>query len=418
MRFLGPGAPFQARVVVPGDKSMSHRALIFAAMAQGRSLIRGQGPGADVESTREALRAFGVTVEGDHVSSEGIESWTAPAHTLEAGNSATTMRLLAGAVAGRPFTTTITGDDSLMRRPMRRVADPLRALGAGVEISSDGTPPLVITGGPLRGTSVEIPIPSAQVRTAVALAAIQGTGTTSIASPPGFRDHTERWLRAWGMGSGDAVFDIHPGPIPPMEIELPGDPSSAAFLWVAAALTPGSTVSTERVSLNPGRLGLLHQLRAMGAEVAMTRTGDVLGDPVGDVVVTGAALNGVTVGGVDTVKTLDELPVMAIAAAFSDGPTVVSDAAELRAKETDRIATTVAMVIALGGQARETPGGFEIDPVPLTGGSVDAGGDHRIAMAAAVAATRGVAVEVEGFSAAAVSWPGFDKVLEAMWSSR
>jgi 3-phosphoshikimate 1-carboxyvinyltransferase len=328
------------------------------------------------------------------------------------------MRLLAGAVAGRPFTTTIRGDRSLMRRPMERLAGPLRSLGAGVSVGPDGRPPVAVTGGALRGTAIEIPIPSAQVRTATALAALQAIGPTSIASPPGFRDHTERWLTALGLGSGDSPFVVHPGSVPTLDIDLAGDPSSAAFLWVAAAVNPGSTVLTERVSLNPGRIGLIEILRRMGTIVTVTETGLILGDPVGDVEVTGAGLQGVEVRGIEAARVLDELPVLAIAASHAGGPTVVGDASELRVKETDRIAAIVAMMTALGGQAHETPDGFEIHPTLLTGGTVDSAGDHRIAMAAAVAAGAGVEVEVEGFAAADVSWPGFGDALEAMWSSR
>jgi 3-phosphoshikimate 1-carboxyvinyltransferase len=405
-------------VTVPGDKSMSHRSLILAAMARGKSRILRLGGGADVESTRAALRLLGVTIGSDEVASPGIDRWTQPAEAVDAGNSATTMRLLAGAVAGRPFVTTFEGDRSLMSRPMERLAAVLRSLGAGVSVGADGRPPVTVTGTMLHGAHVEIPIPSAQLRTAAALAALQASGATSISSPPGYRDHTERWLAALGLGSGDAPFVVDPGAVPPLEMELPADSSSAAFLWVSAAINRGSTVLTERVTLNPGRIGLLAILRRMGAEVNAFETGQVLGDPVGDVEVTGSELAGVEVRGVETVQAIDELPALAVAAAHAVGPTVVADAAELRAKETDRIAAIVAMIGSLGGRARDTSDGFEIEPVPLTGGIVESRGDHRIAMAAAVAAGSGVEVEVDGFGATGVSWPGFEHALEAMWSSR
>ncbi|MEX0826482.1 MAG: 3-phosphoshikimate 1-carboxyvinyltransferase [Acidimicrobiia bacterium] len=418
MRFSGPSAPFHATVMVPGDKSMSHRSLILAAMARGKSRILHLGGGADVESTRAALRLFGVTVGPDEVASSGIDGWTQPAGAVDAGNSGTTMRLLAGAVAGRPFATTFEGDRSLMSRPMERLATALRSLGAGVSVGADGRPPVTVIGAMLHGAHVEIAIPSAQLRTAAALAALQASGATSISSPPGYRDHTERWLAALGLGSGDAPFVVNPGAVPPLEIDLPGDSSSAAFLWVSAAVNRGSTVLTERVTLNPGRIGLLAILKRMGAEVTAFETERVLGDPVGDVEVTGSGLAGVEVRGVETVQAIDELPALAVAAAYAAGPTVVADAAELRAKETDRIAAIVAMIRGLGGRARVTSDGFEIEPVPLTGGTVDSRGDHRIAMAAAVAAGSGVEVEVDGFGVAGVSWPGVEHALEAMWSSR
>jgi 3-phosphoshikimate 1-carboxyvinyltransferase len=354
----------------------------------------------------------------DEVVSPGIDLWTQPAETVDAGNSATTMRLLAGAVAGRPFVTTFEGDRSLMSRPMERLAAVLRSLGAGVSVGADGRPPVTVTGAMLHGARVEIPIPSAQLRTAAALAALQASEPTSISSPPGYRDHTERWLAALGLGSGDAPFVVNPGAVPPLEMELPADSSSAAFLWVSAAVNRRSTVLTERVTLNPGRIGLLAILKRMGADVTVSETGRVIGDPVGDVEVTGSGLVGVEVRGVETVQAIDELPALAVAAAHAVGPTLVADAAELRAKETDRIAAIVAMIRGLGGSAQATSDGFEIEPAPLTGGIVDSRGDHRIAMAAAVAAGSGVEVEVEGFGATTVSWPGFEHALEAMWSSR
>lgn len=418
MRFSGPSAPFRATVMVPGDKSMSHRSLILAAMASGKSRILHQGGGADVESTRAALRLFGVAVGSDEVVSPGIDRWTESAEAVDAGNSATTMRLLAGAVAGRPFVTTFHGDRSLMSRPMGQLAAALRSLGAAVSVGGDGRPPVTVTGARLHGAHVEIPTPSAQLRTAAALAALQASGATSISSPPGYRDHTERWLAALGLGAGQAPFVVNPGAVPPLEVELPGDSSSAAFLWVSAAVNRGSTVLTERVTLNPGRIGLLAILKRMGAEVTVSETGRMLGDPVGDVTVTGSGLSGVEVRDVETVQAIDELPALAVAAAHAVGPTVVADAAELRAKETDRIAAIVAMIRGLGGRARETADGFEIEPVPLTGGTIDPRGDHRIAMAAAVAAGNGVEVDVDGFAVTGVSWPGFEHALEAMWSSR
>lgn len=397
---------------------MSHRALILAAMARGKSRIRSLGTGADVQSTAAALRLFGVATGPEHVESPGIGGWTPPPQPVDAGNSATTMRLLAGAVAGRPFTTTLYGDPSLMRRPMERLAAPLRSLGAEVSIATGGRPPITVDGGDLHGAAIEIPIPSAQVRTAVALAALQAAGGTSITSPPGFRDHTERWFTALGLGSGDTRFAVRPGPVPSLEIEMPADPSSAAFMWVSAAVNTGSTVLTERVSLNPGRIGLLGILRRMGAEVKVVETGQVMGDPLGDVEVTGSELTGVEVRGIEAVQTLDEMPALAVAAAHAAGPTMVADVAELRSKETDRITAIVAMIRGFGGRAGETADGFEIEPAPLTGGVVDPRGDHRIAMAAAVAAGCGVEVEVEDFEIAGVSWPGFEHALEAMWSSR
>jgi len=302
---------------------------------------------------------------------------------------------------------------------MRRLVEPLGALGARVSVSDAGTPPVVVDGGPLRGAPVSIPIASAQVRTAVALAALQALGPTTVDSPPGFRDHTERWFTHLGLGEAITAtgFRIDPGPVPPFRAVLPGDPSSASFLWAAAALSPGSTVRVRKVSLNPGRIGFLDLLASMGAIVDIVPKGDVLGDPVGDVTVTGAALHGTTIGGVAAVRALDELPLVAVVAGFAEGITTVGDAAELRTKESDRIATTVDMIRALGGRAESTESGFAVEGTGLSGGTVAAGHDHRIAMAAAVAATGAGSVVVDGFEIAAVSWPGFEQVLEETWSS-
>jgi 3-phosphoshikimate 1-carboxyvinyltransferase len=389
-------------------------------MAEGRSRAIRLGPGRDVAATIAAVRALGASVEGATISSAGVEAWRRPSIDIDAGNSATTMRLLAGAVAGRPFITTIRGDASLMRRPMGRLVAPLAALGASVEVSPAGTPPVVVSGAVLHGADITLPAPSAQVRTATALAAVQAGGVTTISSPEGYRDHTERWLGHLGLGAWlpDGRFEVRPGPVPPLEVALPGDSSSAAFCWVGAAIIPGARVATPRVTLNPGRVGLLEALSKMGAQVDVVVTEEVLGDPVGNVAVSGVALRGIELAGIDTLRALDELPALAVAAAHAVSPSTVAGAGELRAKESDRIASTVAMIRALGGEAEEAPDGFVVSPQALTGGSVDSGGDHRIAMAAAVAASRGVDVAVEGFGAAGVSWPGFAEALEAMWSSR
>jgi len=418
--FVGPGRPFHADVTVPGDKSLSHRALLLAAMAKGRSVVRGAGPGTDIAATRRALEQLGVRIDPDIVESPGVARWRPLDHPIDAANSGTTMRLLTGALAPSSFRSVIVGDESLTARPMRRLAGPLGVLGASIRVSDAGTPPVVIDGRPLRGAAVSIPIASAQVRTAVALAALQAAGPTTIDSPHGFRDHTERWLEYLGLGNRttETVLRIDPSIIRPIHALLPGDTSSAAFLWAAAAINPGSSVRVPSVSLNPGRTGFLDVLAAMGATVDITPTGHVLGDPVGEVTVTGGYLHATTIRGVQTVRTLDELPLVAVLAAFADGVTMIEDASELRTKESDRIASTVAMIRSLGGSAEPSNAGFAVEGTGLIGGVVAAARDHRIAMAAAIAASRGGTVTVEGFEAAAVSWPGFDQVLEETWSLR
>lgn len=415
------GSAFAWSGPVPGDKSLSHRALIFAALSSGEQpcLVRGLGPGADISSTRSALISLGARFDGERVSGRGLRP---PQGPIDCGNSGTTLRLLAGVMAASGGTTTLAGDESLNRRPMRRLIGPLEALGAVVRVSPQGTPPVSVGGGGgLRGATVEVGLASAQVRSAFQLAAVQAEGSSQIDSPSGFRDHTERWLQHFGLGhyTSETAFVVEPGPVPVAEYDVPGDPSSAAYLWAAAALVRGASVRTIGVSINPGRTGFLDILRAFGADVNIEQTGDIHGDPVGDVTVTGGAQGGLKVSGPLAVRALDELPLVGVLAAAADGETRVADAGELRAKESDRIETTVAMIRALGGSAEATHDGFVVSGGRVGGGRVAARGDHRIAMAAAVAATVSTErVTVDGADAAAVSWPGFYDELERVWSSR
>jgi 3-phosphoshikimate 1-carboxyvinyltransferase len=419
----GPGLPFAAGIEVPGDKSLSHRALILSAIAAGTSSVRRLATGRDVAATLRIIEKLGVQIDGERLVSPGIDNWHYPHGPLDCENSGTTMRLLAGALSGSSLPATLIGDEYLMRRPMRRLVEPLTALGAAVELSSAGTAPLTIQGRtPTQAADVDIPMPSAQVRTAFALGATRAEGESTIASPPGFRDHTERWLEAMGLGKREdaTTFRIYPGEVPAYRYVIPGDPSSAAFLWASAAIVPGARVVTPNVSLNPGRIGFLETLEAMGAAIEGEVTGAVLGDPIGTVSVTGAGLRGTTVSGALSAAAIDELPLVAVVASYADGITRVVDAAELRAKESDRIGSTIALINALGGGAQEYQDGFEVLGLGwLEGGRVDSSGDHRIAMAAAVAATAATGpITISGAEAAAVSWPRFYEALEALWSSR
>lgn len=419
----GPGRPFAAAIEVPGDKSLSHRAIILAAMADGTSTVQRLATGRDVQSTLQVIQQLGVDVAEGTIRSTGIAGWSQPASPLDCGNSGTTMRLLAGAAAGSELVVTLVGDEFLMRRPMRRLVEPLQALGASVGLSEEGTAPVVISGrAPTVPADVDISIASAQVRTAFALGAVGASGESTIASPPGFRDHTERWLEAMGLGRKEdaSTFRIFPGDVPPYHYEIPGDPSSAAFLWAAAAIVEGARVVTPNISLNPGRLGFLEILEAMGATITGEVTGAILGDPIGTVSVTGSGLRSTVVGGALAAAAIDELPLVAVVGSYAEGITRVRDAGELRAKESDRIESTVSMVNALGGGAQATEDGFEILGVGwLESGTVESAGDHRIAMAGAVAATGATGpVTIAGADSAAVSWPRFFEAMEALWSSR
>ncbi len=417
-----PRHPSRATVAVPGDKSLSHRALILGAMAPGRSRAIGLGPGADVAATADTLRALSVTIDAGWIDSPGVEGWQEPEAPLHCGNSGTTMRLMAGAVAGRSFATHLDGDDSLRRRPMRRLVAPLTALGAEVTVTEPGgtAPVTVHPSAGLTGAEVTLDLASAQVRSAVALAALQADGATLIDGPDGYRDHTERWLATLGLGepAGPGRFRVDPGPVPPTEYRIPGDPSSAAFLWSAAALRRGSSVTTPDVSLNPGRIGFLEILERFGAEIEAQVTGSVHGDPVGTVTVTGHGLFAVDVPPELAAPTMDELILVGVLGSVAEGISVVRGAAELRTKESDRIEGTVELVRSLGGGAEATEDGFAVVGIGrLEPGRVRTYGDHRLAMAAAVAA---VAVDgsvvIEEAGVAGVSWPRFYDVMEGLWS--
>lgn len=425
-RLGAPDGQFAASVQLPGDKSLSHRALIFAAMAEGPSRITGLGTGADIVTSANVLGGlgaqFGAEASAVVLSSAGVNGWSDPSAPLDCGNSGTTMRLMTGALAAQPFPVTLIGDESLSKRPMDRLVEPLGALGAKLQTGDGGTPPVTLQPVPgLEGAEIVLRTPSAQLRSAFELAAIQADGDSVVSSPPGYRDHSERWLETMGLGERkDDTFVVHPGRIPATSYELPGDTSSAAFLWAAAAISPGSEVTTPNITLNAGRIGFLEVLERMGVEVDASVDRAILGDPVGTVRVRGTTLRGVAIDGPLTIASLDELPLLAVVASFAEGLTSIANATELRVKESDRIASTCEMIRHLGGGAEPSADGFEVVGLGwLDGGTVHSFGDHRIAMAAGVAATATRnPVEIVGAEAAAVSWPDFYETLEALWSSR
>ena len=416
---ISPAGRLRGRVRVPGDKSISHRAALIGALARGDTVIHHFLRADDCLHTVSCLRALGVGIEdeGSRLIVRGMgPRWRAPMTPLDAGNSGTTMRLLAGILAGQPFQTELTGDASLRTRPMDRIVEPLSRMGARIVASGDGRfPPLRITGGSLRGITYTLPVASAQVKSAVLLAGLLAEGPTTVVESTPTRDHTERMLAAFGAPirrDGDRV-SVTAAALRGNEVRVCGDISSAAFLLAAAAAMPGSELTVEHVGLNPTRTGFLDVLRALGAEADVRQTGEDAGEPVGAVTVRGQRLRGVRVGGSLIPRVIDELPVLCVIATAAEGETVISDAAELRVKESDRIAVIARGLRALGGEVEERPDGLTVYGSRLRGGRVGSAGDHRIAMAFAVAGLlAGGPVTVEGAESIKVSFPEFGRVLQ------
>jgi 3-phosphoshikimate 1-carboxyvinyltransferase len=419
-----PARTLAGTLVVPGDKSISHRYLMLGAIARGRTSIAGLAPGADVASTAACLRALGVRVtqSGEaamEVEGGGWRGLLASAASLDAGNSGTSMRLLAGLVAGRPFRTVITGDASLSRRPMRRVLAPLSAMGAHVA-DSDGHAPITIEGGPLTGVAWQSPVPSAQVKSAIMLAALSASGTTAVTEPLRTRDHTERAFPAFGLSCQTAGMTIS---VPGMQeataphdlLCVPGDPSSAAVWAAAASGLTGGAIRIEGVCLNPRRLGFVRVLERMGARIAIDEQRLVAGELVGTLQVAHDSYLDAIITPEEVPDLVDELPVLAARAALG-GSLAVSGAAELRVKESDRITALVTGLRALGVDADERPDGFVVHGrVRPAGGTADAAADHRLVMAFTVAALGASgASRIEDAGAVAVSYPGFARDLERL----
>jgi 3-phosphoshikimate 1-carboxyvinyltransferase len=419
---VAPATLIDAQVTVPGDKSMTHRALLLGAQAKGRSYIGNASPAADVGATAACLRACGAWVRDfppDRYALDGAgvgTSLRSPEQVLDCGNSGTTMRLLAGMLAGTDCEATLDGDASLRRRPMARVVDPLLAMGADVTASPNGTAPLRVRGHrTLSGVTWRSPVASAQVKSAILLAALSGNGPTTIVEPLPSRDHTERMLRMCGVDvvSDGPTVTVSPGDIQPFGFRVPADISSAAFFLALAASRRGWRVRCPGVGTNPGRTGILTALEMMGADVLLT-DGEPAGgvEPVGDVEVRGAPLRGVTISGALTVRCIDELPVLAVLATQADGDTEVRDAAELRGKEVDRIAVLETGLRALGAACESSADGFVVHgPSRLRAARLDAAGDHRLAMAWAIAAALvgdgGGESVITGAEVAEVSYPSF-----------
>ncbi|MDX9829659.1 MAG: 3-phosphoshikimate 1-carboxyvinyltransferase [Anaerolineae bacterium] len=422
------GPPLRGRAALPGDKSISHRAILLNMLAGGAARVTNFLPAGDCRASLRVAGALGAEVEvlsptELRVHGRGMVL-PEPDDVLDCGRSGTTMRLLAGILAGQPFAAVLSGDAQLRRRPMARVAEPLRLMGATV-LGRDGgrLPPLTVQGRALRGIEYHLPVASAQVKSALLLAGLYAEGPTTLHVPGPARDHTERMLRAMGAQvatrAGDGGHTLHAGPaaaLAPLDLAVPGDFSSAAFLLVAATLVPGSEVVLEGVGINPTRTGLLDVLRAMGAEIEVLDEGSAGGEPVADLAVRSAGLRGIEVGGDLVVRAIDELPILAVAATQARGETLVRDAAELRVKETDRVATTVAELRRLGAAIEARPDGFLVQgPTRLRGAPVDSHGDHRLAMALVVA---GLVAEgetvVHDCGCIPDSFPGFEALLAGL----
>lgn len=383
-------APLHGALAIPGDKSVSHRAIMLASLAEGTSRIRGFLEGEDTRATARIFAQMGVRIEvpsaGERVvHGVGLHGLRAPAEHLDCGNSGTAMRLLAGVMAGQAFDSVLVGDASLHKRPMRRVTDPLARMGARIATAEGGTPPLQVRGStPLQGMAYASPIASAQVKSAVLLAGLYAEGETTVEEPRPTRDYTERMLAACGwpiqFSAGRATL-TGGHRLRAIDIDVPADFSSAAFFIVAATLVPGSELMLRRVGMNPRRTGLLHALRAMGADIVEADRYESGGEPVGDLVVRHAPLRGIEVPEQHVADMIDEFPILFIAAACAEGATVIRGAAELRVKESDRIAVMATGLRGLGVVVDETPDGATIMGGALRGGVVESAGDHRVAMA-------------------------------------
>ncbi|GAA0766939.1 3-phosphoshikimate 1-carboxyvinyltransferase [Erythromicrobium ramosum] len=402
-RFSALG-PLTGAISVPGDKSISHRSLMFAGLAVGRSTIAGLLEGEDVLATAAAMRAFGAQIARNEdgtwtVDGVGVGSLLEPKTALDMGNSGTSTRLLMGLVASHAITATFVGDASLSGRPMKRVIDPLAMMGAGIEASAGGTLPLMLRGAsPAVPITYRLPVASAQVKSAVLLAGLNTPGITRVIEPVPTRDHTERMLTGFGaklevgVENGETVIAIHgEADLKPMDVTVPGDPSSAAFFMVAASIVPGSDLTIRNVGLNPTRAGLLAVLRQMGADIEEVNPREVGGEPVADLRVRHAQLTGVDVDPAIAPSMIDEFPVLFVAAALAKGTTRTSGLDELRVKESDRLATMAAALTSVGARVEEHEDGLTIHGTggePLRGsanGRVKTMLDHRIAMSMAVA---------------------------------
>ncbi len=426
MTRFDPAGRLRGSLRPPADKSISHRAALIAAMGEGTTTVVGYLEAADTISTLNAIEAIGADARRFELESgltyriEGVGLRGARSAEIDVGNAGTLLRLLPGWLSGQVGAGwTLDGDDSIRRRPVDRIATPLRAMGARLSAREGRLPPLEVTGSLLHGITYPMPIASAQVKSCLLFAGLLADSETTVVEPHPSRDHTERMLSAAGAEvaqEGDAVTVRPAERLEPGRIVVPADISSAAFFIVAATLVAGSEIVLEGVGVNPTRVGLLTILDRMGADVEIEPRGETGGEPIADLRVRPAALHGAEVGGAEVPLAIDELPLVALAACFAEGTTTIRDAAELRRKESDRVETVTAALTALGGAVEPTPDGMVVTGTGgLRGGTIESHGDHRIAMLGAVAGLASVdGVEVEGMEAAAVSYPDFESDLGSL----
>ncbi len=418
MEFLAqPGGAVNGTVRVPGDKSISHRSIMFGAIADGTTTVEGFLEGEDALSTLKAFQAMGVEIEGPDagrvtIHGVGRDGLQAPAGELYMGNSGTSMRLLAGLLAGQPFDVTMTGDVSLSKRPMERVAAPLREMGAVVETAEGGRPPLTLRGGQqLKAIDYVLPMASAQVKSCVLLAGMYAEGETRTTEPAPTRDHSERMLKGFGypVAVSGATATLSGGHrLKAVHIDVPADISSAAFFMVAASIAPGADLTLQHVGINPTRVGIINILREMGGDITLSNEREVGGEPVADIRVRYAPLKGIDIPEEQVPLAIDEFPVLFVAAACAEGRTVLRGAEELRVKESDRIQVMADGLVTLGVNAQATPDGIIIDGGPIGGGRVNSHHDHRIAMSFSVAALRASdTIHIEDCDNVATSFPNF-----------
>lgn len=430
---ITPGAALRGTIVVPGDKSVTHRAVILSALAEGLGTVQGYCRGADCLNTMRAIQALGVRVdeEADQLRIHGKGLWglSEPEAPIDCGNSGTGIRLLAGLLAGQDFFTILTGDASIRRRPMGRVVKPLREMGATIAGRKGGElAPLAITGSRLRAISYQSPVASAQVKSALLLAGLYADGTTRVTEPTLSRDHTERMFDYFGVPFRreglTVVIEGRPSVRwPGKQVSVPGDFSAAAFFLVGATIVPGSAVTLVGIGMNPTRTGLVDVLRRMGADITVHQAREEAGEPVADLYVQSAPLHGVTIGADLIPRMIDELPILCVAAAVAEGRTVITGAGELRVKESDRIATMATELRTMGAKITEQADGLTIEGLGTTkgngvlgGATCSSHGDHRVAMSVAVAALAAQSPAViHDTDCIETSFPGFNgKLLELL----